>query len=261
MASLLIPRGKRPYVAAIYAYARLADDVADEGARSPEERLRLLDAWEAKLDACIAGDAEDPVFLALGETIARCSLPRRPLADLLKAFRMDVTRNRYETFADLLEYCRCSANPIGQLVLRIFRRANDHTISLSDSICTALQLTNFWQDVALDLQKGRIYVPLEDLERFGYTEDDLCRKVEDHRFRNVVEFQVERTRDLFETGKPLLSEVSGRLRFELWATYLGGMRILEKIREGGHSVLTHRPALTTGDKIMILAKAALQRES
>jgi squalene synthase HpnC len=255
VASLMLPKKKRPFVAAIYAYARAADDIADEGGRSPEERLRQLDAWEASLDACYRGTAEHPVFVALADTVRRHRIPRKPLSDLLTAFRMDITQSRFPAFDSLLRYCTCSANPIGQLVLYIFGDANPQTIPLSDAICTALQLTNFWQDVSVDWQKGRLYLPLEDLERFGYTERALAEHVVDDRFRNLMRIQVERTRRLFEAGAPLRELSDPGLRRELRITVAGGLQLLKKIEGQNYDVLTRRPALSGLEKATLFLKA------
>jgi len=259
VASVFLPRAKRPFVAAIYAFARAADDFADEGDLPPAERLRRLDGWEAKLDACYRGSASDPVFIALAETVHRHAIPQQPLHDLLAAFRMDVTTKRYRTYRDLLQYCSCSANPIGRLILYLFEEASERTIPLSDALCTALQLTNFWQDVAVDLRKGRVYLPLEDLDRFGYTEEDLFAFKADTRFASLIRFQVERTRQLFDAGKPLAEIASNRLRFELRLTLAGGIAILDRIRRGNYDVLTRRPALTVPERAFVLVKTAFRR--
>jgi phytoene synthase len=259
VASLFLPRAKRPFVAAVYAFARAADDFADEGDLPPAERLGCLDDWEAKLDACYRGSASDPVFIALAETVRRHGIPQQLLRDLLTAFRMDVTTTRYRTYRELLQYCSCSANPIGRLVLYLFKEADERTLPLSDALCTALQLTNFWQDVAVDLRKGRVYLPLEDLDRFGYTEEDLFALKADTRFASLIHFQVERTRQLFDVGKPLAEIASKRLRFELRLTIAGGVAILDRIRRGNYDVLTLRPALTVPEKVFLLVKTAFHR--
>lgn len=255
VASMFLPRERRPYIAAIYAFARLADDMADEGTMSPEQRLEALEAWEDKLGRCYRGRADHPVFVALAETASAKQIPQQLFADLLAAFRMDVTRSRYETFSQIIGYCRLSANPIGRLVLHVFDDADDSTMPLSDHICTALQLANFWQDTSRDVQKGRIYVPLEDLEAFRYTEAEFLRGVEDDRFHDLMRFQVERTRKLFIEGKPLIMRVTPQLRFELRLTWNGGMAILKKIERERYALFTSRPHLTWVDKISILGSA------
>ncbi len=259
VASLLLPGQQRPYVAAIYAFARTADDFADEGNISSEERLRRLDDWESRLDASYRGEADTQVFIALAETAARTGLPKAPLADLLKAFRMDVTTSRYVTFNDLLHYCRHSANPIGVLVLHLFGEATTENVALSDSICTGLQLANFWQDLHVDWLKGRLYVPLEDLRQFGYTEEDLTARVMDDRFRALMEFQVRRTREFLCAGKSLPGRVGGRLRRELALTMGGGLAILRRIEAGGYDVLHHRPTLRIVDKAAVVFNAVFGR--
>lgn len=259
VASLFLPRTKRPFLWSIYAFARTADDFADEGSLPPEERLRRLDDWQARLERCMCGDADDPVFLALGDTLRRTGAPHGLLADLLTAFRMDVTVRRYHTFSDLLQYCRYSANPVGRLVLHVFDSATPRTLALSDVICTALQLANFWQDVSVDWRKGRLYLPLEDCDRFGYNASDIAGGRADAVFRNLLQFEVERTRNMFDEGRPLLVEASRQLRFELALTWHGGVTILRKIREENYDVLGRRPALSTADTLRIAVRALLER--
>jgi squalene synthase HpnC len=260
VASLAIPRDRRPYVAAIYAFARTADDFADEGDIPAHERLRRLEEWGEQLRRCYLGDATEPVFVALGETAARTGLPREPLDALLQAFRMDVTTQRFSRFEDVLFYCRHSANPIGYLVLHLFGEATGETVPLSDSICTGLQLANFWQDLSVDWAKGRLYLPLEDLARFGYTEDELARGVLDGRFRRMLAFEVERAREYLLNGVPLLDLVSSaRLRFELSLTVRGGLAILEAVRAIGFDVLHRRPSLSALDKAGILLRTIFRR--
>jgi squalene synthase HpnC len=256
---LFLSRKRRAYISAIYAFARTADDFADEGEWKPEERLRRLDEWGEKLEKCFAGKADDPVFIALAETISQLGIPKKPLADLLTAFRMDVLQNRFATFDNLLHYCRHSANPVGLLVLYVFDSATSRNIGLSDNICTALQLANFWQDVSIDRKKGRVYIPLEDLDRFGYTEADLDQRAVDDRFRDLMRFEVDRTKELFAAGKPLLNEVAGMLRFELKLTWGGGMTILRKIETQGYNVLGTRPKISTKDKALIVLRALAHR--
>ena len=259
VASLLIPRDRRPYVAAIYAFARTADDIADEGGRSPQERLRLLEQVDVRLDSAYRGSPEVAVFIAIAETASRTGIPLALLRRLLAAFRMDVTRHRYQSFDDLLGYCRNSADPVGRLVLHIFGEFREELLVQSDSLCTALQLVNFWQDVVPDLARGRLYIPLEDLGRFGYTEADLAARRLDDRFRALMRFEVERTRAMFRRGRDLLRAAVRPLRLELNLTYRGGMAILKKIETSGYDVLTDRPTLSTWDKIVLLASAGLRR--
>ncbi len=255
VASLLIPRRHRPYIAAVYAFARTADDFADEATVPAEERLRLLDEWGEKLRACYAGHADHPVFVALRATVRARALPQDLLHLLLRAFRSDVARRRFATFDELIDYCRDSANPVGRLVLHIFGAATEEAVALSDHVCTALQLANFWQDVAPDFVRGRIYLPLEDFRRFGYTEDDLAGGIADDRFRALLRFQVERTKRLFLAGAPLLGHTRGRLRMELAATLRGGRAILEAIERQGYDTLSRRPVLRWTDTIVMVLEA------
>jgi phytoene synthase len=252
VASFLLPRDRRPYLASIYAFARTADDFADEGTLPPPERLRRLDDWENKLAACYRGEADHPVFIALRSTVDATGVPQDLFIALLEAFRMDVVQHRYPTYDDLMNYCAKSANPVGRLVLHLFGAANDTTIPLSDYVCTALQLTNFWQDIAVDARKGRIYIPLEDFPRFGYTEEDLKSRNTDDRFRAVMRFQIERTRRLFNAGAALIGKTRGRLRRELAATLWGGRAILDAIERNGYDALGSRPTRSPADTLSMI---------
>jgi squalene synthase HpnC len=259
VASLFLPKHLRPYVAVIYAFARTADDFADEGNRTVAERLAALNDWQKKLDHCYEGKAEHPIFVALADVVRRKNIPKQLLSDLLTAFKMDITTHRYKTFDHVLYYCKHSANPVGRLVLHLFDDATERKHQLSDNICTALQLANFWQDVTIDLQKGRSYLPLEDMGRFGYTESALAEQQFDECFAELMKFEVARTRELFEAGKPLLNEAVPQLRLELMLTWNGGITILKKIEQGHYNVFANRPAITIADKISILMKAFLHR--
>jgi hydroxysqualene synthase len=259
VASFFLPAHLRPYVAAIYAFARTADDFADEGTRTDSERLAALGDWREQLSASFEGRAEHPIFIALAEVVRAKNIPQQLLADLLTAFEVDVTTKRFASYNDLLHYCRHSANPIGRLVLHLFDDASERNCKLSDDICTALQLANFWQDLSIDWAKGRIYVPLEDLSTFGYTESDFGHKVVDDRFRSLMKYEVNRTKELFEAGKRLLGDAVPALRFELRLTWNGGMTILKKIEAANFNVLEYRPKITVADKISLLTKAFLRR--
>ncbi len=207
VASRFVPKEIRKYVWAVYAFARTADDFADEPGYTIAERMDNLFQWEQYLDECYNGNPTHRVFAALAETVERFQIPIELFQKLLRAFRSDVTVKRYGTFDELLEYCSCSANPIGRLVLLLFNYRSEAMMELSDSICTALQLTNFWQDVSVDLKKDRIYIPLEDLQEFAYSEQDLLERKFDDRFRELMAFEVQRTAQLFVEGKPLISQV------------------------------------------------------
>jgi squalene synthase HpnC len=259
VASLLLPKQQRPFVAAIYAFARTADDFADEGELPPQERLALLDDWGYKLEAALHGKPEGPVFIALAETLTRTRLPVEPLRDLLTAFRMDVTTKRFQTFDDLLFYCRHSANPVGRIVLHLFNQADTENVALSDRICTGLQLANFWQDFYVDWGRGRLYVPLEDLRRFGYNEGDIAEKALNDRFRALMKFEVDRARDFLVAGLPLPQRVGGRLKWELDLTIRGGTGILDRIAAADYDVMHQRPAFRAIDKARIIFAAIAQR--
>ncbi|HET9482205.1 MAG TPA: squalene synthase HpnC [Candidatus Polarisedimenticolia bacterium] len=255
VASLLLPRGKRRHVAAIYAFARQADDFADEPAHG-SNRLELLADWRLRLDRAAAGSADHPVFIALADTIGRYRLPVSLLHDLLTAFEQDVSVTSYRTFEELLGYCRCSANPVGRLLLHLFGRADEPLLAQSDAVCTALQLANFWQDIAIDLDKGRCYIPIEDLERFGCGAAQLALRRATPPFVEVMRHQVARTRELFGRGAGLPAAVGGRLGFELKLVMLGGSRILDRIEQAGYDVFHNRPTLGPPDWGRLLMRAA-----
>jgi squalene synthase HpnC len=256
--SVLIPKRLRRYFYSIYAFARIADDVADEGygqGYTERERLDLLEEWRRMLRQSEAGDARHPVFVALADTRGKFDLPLTLFEDLLSAFAQDVTLTRYGSFSQLLDYCRGSANPIGRLILLLFGYRDEQRLQWSDDICSALQLANHWQDVAIDLEKDRVYLPEEDLSRFDLPVDDLKKGRVDERFTRMMKFEVERAREMFIRGKPLCTSVSGRLGLELRSVWLGGMRILERIEENGYDVFKHRPVISSSDKIKILLGA------
>ena len=265
VASRLLPRRARPHIAAIYAFARIADDFADEGTRSPAARLALLDDWQTRLHkAAAAPKSEDDsdasaIFHALGDSIRQCKLDVRLFEDLLSAFRQDVTVRRYETWDDLLDYCRRSANPVGRLVLRVNGYHDARLDACSDAVCTALQLTNFWQDLEVDLKKDRLYVPLTEVQAAGANIEDLRRFRLTPEWRRVMEAAGARTRALFAAGRPVADSVRGRLRWELRATWLGGMRILDRLAAGGYDVFTARPTLGTIDAVVIAGRALTWR--
>jgi phytoene synthase len=256
VASLLLPRALRPHVAAVYAFARQADDFADEASYAGR-RLELLASFRERLDRAAAGQADEDVFVALADTMSRHRLPVVLLHDLLSAFEQDVRTSSYETFDEVLSYCRLSANPVGRLVLHLAGRAEPALMGRSDAICTALQLTNFWQDVAIDLDKGRCYLPRDEMRRFGVEPGDLERRAVTGAFARLLGFQIERTHRLFDSGRDLPSLVGGRLGFELRLVVLGGRRILERIEEAGCDVFRKRPKLTAADWSRLVARAAV----
>ena len=254
--SLLLPLSERRHLAAVYAYARLADDVAD-GDLPPAEKIAALDRWEGWLDDATRGVASHPVFVALGETIRERRLPIEPLRALLDAFRYDARFRPFETFEDLLAYCRSSANPVGRIVLALFDEREESRARLSDDICTALQLTNFWQDLGRDLPRGRLYLPLEDLARFGIDRPTLAAGRSTPALRECLRFEVARTRELFARGLPLAECVPPRLGREVRMFARGGLRILERLERGGYAPLEHRPRLSFGDKVRLLGGTLL----
>jgi hydroxysqualene synthase len=265
VASRLVPAAMRPHIAAIYAFARTADDFADEPGLAADERLRRLDEWGQRLRGSLDGgiptndpDA-DAVFLALGETIRRCQLPVRLFEDLLSAFRQDVTTTRYGTWADVLDYCRRSANPVGRLVLRVAGYRDSSLDEASDAVCTALQLTNFWQDLGRDWAIGRLYVPADDRVRANAGEPDLASARMTPEWRQVMAVMAARTRSLFARGRGVCDGVAGRLRWELRLTWLGGSRILNKLEAAGFDVFNHRPTLGAADLPGLIRDAVLWR--
>jgi len=255
--SRLLPRAVRPHVAAVYAFARAADDVADELGREPGERIALLNAYRQRLMQGTKRTKDsgyrlpDPVpaefFPALFHTIEQFELPIPLFTDLLSAFEQDVTKARYETWSDVLDYCRRSANPVGRIVLRLNGYKSDALDRASDDVCTALQLTNFWQDLALDWSRGRLYVPEEVWLPHGAATGDLDRRAWTPGWRAALEDCAQRTRALFERGRPVCDGVNGRLRYELRATWLGGMRILDRLQASGFDAFADRPKLGPAD--------------
>ncbi|MEE8345752.1 MAG: squalene synthase HpnC [Dehalococcoidia bacterium] len=254
VASWLLPRALRPHVYAVYAYCRGVDDLGDE---AEGDRLALLDDWEAELRRCYEGSPRLPAFVALQETIRRFDIPREPFLRLIEANRADQRVSRYRTYNDLMGYCEYSANPVGRLVLHLFGYRDEERQNLSDATCTALQLTNFWQDVRRDLDKGRIYIPLEDMERFSYSEDDLRAGRSNGRFRELMAFEVQRTREQFRRGLALIPKVSGRLRLDLRLFSLGGLAVLDAIEAIGYDVLQRRPALSRAHKAWLVVRGLL----
>jgi len=258
VASLLIPKQLRKHFYSIYAFARIADDLADEGYGEnnlDDDRIGLLDEWREMLREATAGRAHHPVFIALSRTVSEFNLPVALFEDLLSAFRQDVVVRRYDDFDQLLDYCRRSANPIGRLILLLFGHRDERMNAWSDSICTALQLANHWQDVAVDLDKDRIYLPAEDLADFHLSEGDLRGRKADDRFRRLMKFEVERTREMFAQGKPLCDFLKGRLGLEIRAVWLGGARILERIEENDFDIFSRRPVISAADKLRIFLGA------
>ena len=258
VASWLLPERLRPHIAAIYAFARRADDFADEPGRTPDERLFLLREWRAQLHK--RGDPF-PEFVALHDTIDRFELPVQLFDNLLDAFIQDVTKSRYATWPDVLDYCRRSANPVGRLVLRISGYNDDRLDRASDAVCTALQLTNFWQDLAVDWSRGRLYVPEETWRAHAADPQSFDQRTITPQWAAALGECASRTRSLFETGRPICDGVGGRLRYELRATWLGGVRVLKRLERSGFDVFGQRPALGIADAIVIACGTLLWRET
>lgn len=253
-----VPAGLRQHFANIYAYCRWSDDLADETG-DPAESLRLLDWWEEELRQIWHARPTHPVMVALQNTITRFAIPVTPFVALLGAFRRDQHQTRYETFADLLTYCQGSANPVGRLVLYLCERFNDERAALSDAVCTGLQLVNFWQDVAPDLDRGRIYLPRESLRRFAVEEEDLLAKRFTPAFANLLRFEVERAEEFLRTGLPLARQIPGRLGIAIALFAQGGLGISRKIRAVGFDVFTRRPKLRKWDIAAIMARTVALR--
>jgi len=253
VASILLPRRLAPAVEAIYAFARSADDIADEGDATPEQRLAALDAYEQALDRIEAGEAHtDPIFTRLAGTIAQHELPLRPFRDLLSAFKQDVSVTRYATYDSLLDYCARSANPVGLLMLSLYGEADEENVRDSNAICSALQIINFLQDVAIDLHKERIYLPMEDLARYAVSPAALDHPGGTAKWRALMKFEVTRARALMLSGAPLAVRLRGRIGLELRMVVQGGLRILESIEEVDYDVFRRRPKLTRKDWMKVI---------
>jgi phytoene synthase len=251
VASLLLPARLREPVEIIYRFARSADDFADEGSDPPQERLQKLDDYRAQLAA-----PSTPLFRDLEKIIREHGLPVQLFGDLLDAFSQDVTQKRYQHFPQLMDYCRRSANPVGRLLLHLFKRTSDLELKQSDAICSALQLINHWQDVDRDYTKdNRVYLPQDEMARFGVTERHLREKTCDVAWRSLMKFQVNRTRELMLSGHGLGNSLPGRVGLEIRATVQGGLRILEKIEHAGYDVFRRRPTLGALDWPMVLFRA------
>jgi squalene synthase HpnC len=258
VASLLLPRRLLPHFHAVYAYCRWADDLADESGGGPTA-LALLRWWREELLRCYGGRPTHPVMLALQPTIRRFAIPPRPFLDLLIAFEQDQAVKRYQTYEQLLDYCRYSANPVGHLVLYLCECYDDERAALADHICTGLQLANFWQDVARDLDIGRIYLPEEDRQRFGVTEDELRARRSTAGFVELMRFEVGRAREMFHRGEPLFGKLPAELRPDVELFQRGGLAILRKIERDGYDVLARRPALAKWEKAALLGGALWRR--
>ena len=253
--SLLLPRGVRPYLYAVYAFCRHTDDLGDE---VPGDRLAHLGEWEEALSQAYGGRPSHPILVALQNTIRRFDIPETPFRKLIQANRMDQGQVRFPTYHDLLHYCDHSANPVGRMVLHVLGDRSEESHRLSDATCTALQLANFWQDVKRDYDAGRVYLPLEDMERFGYSEADLAAGVVNDNLRELMAFEVDRAQGLFEQGYALIERLEGRFKLDIALFTKGGMSILDSIRRQDYDVLTDRPIVTPGRKLWLMASTALR---
>jgi squalene synthase HpnC len=256
VASWFLPERLRQHFFNVYAYCRISDDLGDEVGDTAAS-LQLLDQWETELDACYEGHPRHPVFVALAGTVRKFEIPKHEFADLLTAFRQDQSITRYETFNDLLGYCRFSANPVGHLVLYLCGYGDSERQLLSDYTCTALQLANFWQDVSADFAKGRIYLPLEDLRRFGVREESIRDGENTSTFCEMMKFEVERTREWFNQGMPLIAKVDRALAPDIELFSRGGEEILNAIECQHYAVLGRRPTISKTRKLALVARAAL----
>jgi squalene synthase HpnC len=256
VASWFLPERLRQHFFNVYAYCRISDDLGDEVGDTGAS-LQLLDQWETELNACYDGYPRHPVFVALAETVRKFEIPKREFANLLTAFRQDQSITRYETFDLLLGYCRYSANPVGHLVLYLCGHRDSDRQQLSDYTCTALQLANFWQDVSADFAKGRIYLPLEDLRRFGVSEEIIRDGKNTSAFCEMVEFEVERAREWFAQGLPLIAKVDRALATDIELFSRGGQEVLNAIERQNYAVLGKRPAISKTRKLALVARAAL----
>jgi squalene synthase HpnC len=256
VASWFLPQRLRQHFFNVYSYCRISDDLGDEVGNTAQS-LQLLDQWESELNACYDGSPRHPVFVALADTVRRLEIPKHEFSDLLVAFRQDQTVTRYQTFNDLLGYCRNSANPVGHLVLYLCGYSDAERQRLSDCTCTALQLANFWQDVSVDYAKGRIYLPLEDLRRFGVSEEEIRNSENTLSFREMMKFEVSRAREWFARGMPLGRKVHRELAIDIELFSRGGMEILNAIERQDYAVLGRRPAISKTRKLALVARAAL----
>ncbi|HEX5364323.1 MAG TPA: squalene synthase HpnC [Gallionella sp.] len=257
VASVLMPKRLRRPVAAIYHFARAADDIADEGELPDEERRRRLDEFRTELKR-IETDEEPltPLFRNLAAEVKQYALPMQPLYDLLDAFSQDVVKKRYADFDELLDYCRRSANPVGNLLLHLYEEATPVNLAYSDAICSALQLINFWQDVAKDWAIGRVYLPQDDLARFGVSEAQIAQGMTDASWHALMQFEVQRAREMMLAGRPLGTILTGRIGLEMRMIIAGGLRILDKLEAADYDMFNKRPVLRPFDWVIMLAKSA-----
>jgi len=252
LVSWMLPKKLHQHFYNVYAYCRWSDDLGDEVGDSARA-LELLNWWRGELEACFADQCRHPVFIALHGTVREFEIPITPFADLLSAFEQDQTVKRYRTFDELRDYCRRSADPVGRIVLHLCGQFNDQNAAWSDSICTGLQLANFWQDVARDFDIGRVYLPQEDRERFGYSDRDLEQRITNSSFIDLMTFEVQRARNFLLEGMPLIAQLPGRLQVDIELFARGGLKILDRIEAIGYRVWETRPVVTKLDAVKIFA--------
>ncbi|TAK48223.1 MAG: squalene synthase HpnC [Betaproteobacteria bacterium] len=256
VASWLLPPALRTPVAVIYRFARSADDIADEGDAAPPVRLAQLAACREELDRIDSGaDPRTPLYRELAQVVRQHALPVAPLRDLLSAFAQDVVKPRYADFAELLDYCRRSANPVGRLLLQLFGRTESTALAQSDAICSSLQLINFWQDVARDWDQGRVYLPQDEMLRFGVSERHIAARDCDAAWRALMQYQCERAQRMMLAGAPLAGMLGGRVALEIRVTIQGGLRILEKLARSGYDMFRRRPVLRAHDWPLLVWRA------
>jgi squalene synthase HpnC len=268
VASVLLPKPLRQAVTDIYRFARSADDIADEGNATPEERKANLAAYRSALhrlagshhaETNLVSPSLQSIFEPLAKTISRHQLPLSPFLDLLSAFEQDVEKTRYADFAALNDYCRRSANPVGRLMLHLYKQTDAQSFEQSDAICTALQLINFLQDIAIDWQKNRIYLPTDEMRRFGVNETHIAQGICDRNFETLIEFEIKRCQLLLKSGQALCKSLPGRMGLELSLIVHGGWRILEKLQKTRYDVFRHRPTLSKTDWSLVLWRGLLKR--
>lgn len=253
--SWFLPNELRPHFFALYAFCRTTDDIGDEAAG---DRIVLLDSWEEEIRACFDGRPGSPLTEALGATCRRFDIPHDPFLRLIEANRRDQRQTRFDTYADVIDYCTYSATPVGQMVLAVLGYQDAERVALSDATCIGLQLANFWQDVSVDWEKGRVYLPLEDLRRFGVAEDEIAARRSSPATRALIQFEVERARSLFRTGRALEGMVERRARTDIRLFRLGGEAILDAIAAKGYNVFTSRPTIPKRKKLLLAASSGVR---
>ncbi len=258
--SFFISKKLRKHVAVVYQFARQADDIADEGKLDDNARIKKLDEYLNNFEAALRKNFTSNFWLALQNTITEKNLDPQNFRNLITAFKQDLVIKKYESYKDLLGYCQNSANPVGRIILELNQIKSEEANKYSDNICTALQLTNFYQDVSLDIKKGRVYIPQEDFELFEINDSIITKQNVNNSFKNLIKYEIERTKQLFDEGKKLLKYLPLRLRLQIMVTIKGGESILEKIESSNYDVLTKRPKLTKSDFLILFSKAIILRK-